>query len=353
MALDAALLGLAAGIVYGQLLWRARHLPAEQQDILRNEIFVARGSIREVPIDLEEFVEKEFQERLKDKQLAGMNRNELRKIIREKFKTQLQEVPPGMFRPWRLDFSHVSESVRSQRLFLRIKFFAAQKPASGTVAGFWEAGPPESAKVWRDVLSQSPETFHEFTIPPGLIDDKGMLDVRFVNQNETSLVFPLEDGFEVLYREGGFGLNYARGVSIVLCWLALLAALGLAAASYLSFPVAAFCSLGVLIVAFSTGTMSQVVEQGTVREVNHETGLVDKATWFDDTTVLAFKGMLAVVGLVKDFSPIDLLSSGRTVPWPMLAKAAGQIVLLMGGVLAWVGIGAFTRRELATAQGKT
>ncbi len=351
--LDAALLGLAAGIVYGQMLWRARQLPPGQQDILRNEIFVARGSIKEVPPDIEPDVERIFQERLKNTKLAAMDHTELRKIIREKLKGELQEVPPGAERTWQLDFSHARGLVRDQRLFLRAKFFTAQKPASGTITGFWEAGARESGRVWRDIMSQSPETFHEFAIPPGLLDDKGILTVRFRNENDTSVVFLLEDGLEVLYREGGFGLNYARGVSIVLCWLALLAALGLAAASYLSFPVAAFCSLGILIVVSSTGTMSQVVEQGTIREVNHETGQVDAATWFDNTTVLAFKGILSVVNLVKDFSPIDLLSAGRTVSWQMLAKAAGQIVLLMGGIFAGVGISAFTRRELATAQGKT
>lgn len=352
--LDAALLGLAAGIVYGQMLWRARHLPPVQQEILRNEIFVARSSVKETPTPIEPEVERVLQERLKDKQLAQMDRNELRKIVREMVKSRDQEVPPGMERSWVLDFSGIRELVRDQRLFVRTKFFVAQKPPSGTITGLWEAGARESGRgVWRGVLSQSPETFHEFAIPPGLLDDKGFLTVRFANQNDTSVVFLLEDGLEVLYRQGGFGLNYVRGVSIVLCWLALLAALGLAAASYLSFPVAAFCSLGILIVAFSTGTMSQVVEQGTVREVDHDTGQVGKATWFDDVTVVAFKGMLGAVNLVKDFSPIDLLSAGRTVTWQMVARAIGQIVLLIGGIFAGVGISAFTRRELATAQGKT
>ena len=76
--------------------------------------------------------------------------------------------------------------------------------------------------------------------PPNLFDDNGMLTIAFLNPNNTALLFPLDDGMEVLYREGGFGLNFARGLGIIFCWMALLAALGLAAASFLSFPVAAF-----------------------------------------------------------------------------------------------------------------
>src|SRR5438876_6667404 len=47
MSLNAALLTLAGGGVYGLLLWRATKLPADQQTILRKEVLVARGSAKE------------------------------------------------------------------------------------------------------------------------------------------------------------------------------------------------------------------------------------------------------------------------------------------------------------------
>jgi hypothetical protein len=65
----------------------------------------------------------------------------------------------------------------------------------------------------------------------------------------------------------------------------------------------------------------------------------------------AFKAALAVINLAKDFSPVDSLSTGRIISWEQLAKAFAQMVLLLGGVMAAVGITVFTRRELATAQG--
>src|SRR5688500_10264392 len=45
--LNLALLALAGGSVYALLLWRANQLPAEQQRVLRNEIFVARASLKQ------------------------------------------------------------------------------------------------------------------------------------------------------------------------------------------------------------------------------------------------------------------------------------------------------------------
>jgi hypothetical protein len=61
--------------------------------------------------------------------------------------------------------------------------------------------------------------------------------------------------------------------------------------------------------------------------------------------------VLRVINLAKDFSPIDSLSSGRSITWAELGKACGQIVLLLGGIIATVGIWSFNCRELATAQG--
>ena len=59
-------------------------------------------------------------------------------------------------------------------------------------------------------------------------------------------------------------MNFIRGLMIIFCWLALLAAIGLAAASHLSFPVAAFASMAILFMGLSSGTLQTVVEQGTV-----------------------------------------------------------------------------------------
>jgi len=63
------------------------------------------------------------------------------------------------------------------------------------------------------------------------------------------------------------------------------------------------------------------------------------------------KGLLAVINLAKDFSPIDALSTGRSITWVQLGRAVAQIIGLMGGLLALAGISLFYRRELAAAQG--
>ena len=61
--------------------------------------------------------------------------------------------------------------------------------------------------------------------------------------------------------------------------------------------------------------------------------------------------MLAVISLVKGYSPVESLSTGRLISWTELATAFAQVVLLVGGFFAVAGIIFFNRRELATAQG--
>ena len=168
-----------------------------------------------------------------------------------------------------------------------------------------------------------------------------MLTINFVNPNETALLFPLDEGMEVLYREGGFGLNFIRGLAIIFCWMALLAAVGLASASFLSFPVSAFFAVGLLV--------ANAVSEGTIANYNAEKGTKGSSP-ADVVVIPTFRAILKVVSLAKDFSPIDSLSTGRSITWTQLGLAFSQIVLLLGGIAAVFGIVVFTRRELATAQ---
>jgi len=347
LALNAALLAVAGGSVFVLIKWRAARLPEAQQRILRNEIFVARASLKPPAPDIERNTDALFQDAITKNQVPPEEREKLRTQIRERVTAYEQIVPPGYRREWVIDLGVRQRFLRDQPLFLRTKFFAAQTNASGTYVGLWQVGSSE-----RDIsipLSLAADTFHELQIPPNRFDAEGKLKIAFINRNDTALLFPIDEGIEVLYREGGFGLNFVRGLLVVLCWLALVAAIGLAAASFLSFPVAAFFAASLLVVGLSSGTLSSVVSEGSVFGLNHETG-AGSGGLIDTFLMPVFRGLLHIVNLVEGFSPVDSLSTGRSISWGMLGRAFGQIVLLLGGIFAAIGIFAFTRRELATAQ---
>ena len=360
VSLNAVLLALSGACVFGLLQWRASRLPADVQQTLREQILVARGSAKEADTSamIEAATEQIYQSRLKQSaEFANLNpaeKKEVRTQIHEGVKADLQLVPPGyQSRPWRLDLGLAKNYLHGKPLQLRVKFNTATPGPSGvTFDALWQVGIPGKTKYWRteSPMSLAPDTFHEFQIPPDLFDESGVLTVFFYNPNNTALLFPLNEGMEVLYPEGGFALNFARGLGIIFCWMALLAALGLAAASLLSFPVAAFFALAMMLVVFSSGTLAESVESGTIAAGNEETGQMGHSI-ADVVLIPAFKGVLTVVNLAKNFSPIDALSTGRSITWSELGLAFAQIVLLLGGIFAVLGIIFFNRRELATAQG--
>ena len=67
-------------------------------------------------------------------------------------------------------------------------------------------------------------------------------------------------------------MNFARAMMVVLCWLSLLSAVSLAGASVLSFPIAAFLVFTLLIMVSSGNLISEIVTQGTISSLDHETG---------------------------------------------------------------------------------
>jgi hypothetical protein len=351
MSLNAALLALSGGSVYALLQWRATRLPPEQQQVLRREVLVARGSARPEKLDakIEEETEAQLRERLQKNPVSTADLNEVRRQIREQIKAELQIVPPGYPQHWFIDLGEVKDSLRDKPMQLRIKFNAADQSTSGTFTGLWAIGDPNGRIAKLDPMSLAPDTFHEFDIPPNL-DSQGRLIITFLNANNRALLFPLDDGIEVLYREGNFGLNYVRGLTIIFCWMALLAAIGLAAASFLSFPVAAFVALSAMILVLCSGTLSNAVNEGTIANYDSEKG-TKGFTPADLVVIPMFKAVLTIINLARDFSPIDSLSTGRSITWSQLGRAAGQIIVLLGGGLALFGMAVFTRRELATAQG--
>jgi hypothetical protein len=356
MALNAMLLSVSAGAVFVLMMWKAQRLPEKEQKILWSEVLVARGEARMPIPDYKADAERLLQERLKSTAAQGVtNISALRTYAQERVKAEYQMIRPGFGREWLIDLKRQMQSLRDVPMHLRLKFNAALENLSGTYTGVIQVGDPAdgAARVWESPeLSLGADSFHEIAIPANLFNAQGVLKVRFLNQSETGLLFPLEDGMEVLYKEGGFFGNFVRGVSIIFCWLGFLAALGLMSASFLSFNVAAFFALGVLLVGFSGGTLKQVVEEGGITGVNHETGYTDNPNLIDRMAVPAAQTVLDVLGMIKGFSPIDSLSSGRTIGWDDLARAIFQIWIIMAGILAAIGIFTFNRRELATAQGK-
>ena len=104
-----------------------------------------------------------------------------------------------------------------------------------------------------------------------------------------------------------------------------------------------------MVLVLSNGMLAETVDSGSVAAGNEETGQAGHSI-FDIVLIPAFKGLLHLISLVQGYSPVEALSSGRSITWEVLGLAFFQIVILVGGFFAVAGIFAFSRRELAAAQ---
>ena len=352
MMLNAGLLVVSGTTVYFLLLAKSGSLSPAQQMVLQEEVLVARKSAVEVIPDIEPTVEKAFQERIRRQAVAGMDRSFVRKQIREQMLAQMQYIRPGQARRWNIKLeSGAAERLKDHPMFLRVKFFTPDYAGSNATFDLgWEIGPPEGHARQRFANNLAPESFISFPIEGNHIASDNTITIDAVNLNDKPILFPLEDGLEVLYHEGGFGLNFARGLGILFCWLGLLAAVGLFAASKLQFNVAAFVSFGILMIGLSSGTLKQVVEQGGIMGVSSEEGIVVQKTLLNSASVTVYGSLKWVIDQVVGFSPIDSLSTGRSITWGQLLQAVGVVIGIASGLFAGAGIFIFNRRELAAPQ---
>jgi ABC-type transport system involved in multi-copper enzyme maturation permease subunit len=352
VALDGALLVVCGFAVFALLQWKANSLKPEEQEKLRREVLVARNSVQEVIPSFEPRVQKMYEAAIKKPGVSETDHDFVKKQIRENLKQSMQYLRPGQQRRWVFELgSGAAERLKDKTLNLRTKIYGSEYSGSSEIFDFgWEIGPSENHQRQRFRNSFGAESFVTFDIEPNHIAPNGTLTVDVVNLNEKPVLFTLEEGLEVLYPVGTFGGNFARGVVIVWCWLGLLAAVGLFAASKLQFNVAAFVSFAILVFGLSSGTLKQVVEQGGIIGVSNESGTVVQATPLNQASVMVYGSLKWVIDQVTGFDPVDALSTGRNITWARLGRAVAVVIGLAGGLFAGAGIFIFSRRELAAPQ---
>lgn len=349
-SLNALLLGFASAMLVGSIQYRASQLPPAQQEMLRNEVLVGRAVVEMPKVDYKPDVEATYKQMIeKEEQARNAPEDQVKAMILQHLKAEDELVPSGHFRVYNVNLASVRDKMTDQPVFMKLKFFAAKKQKNNVYYLDIIAGPVGSVASRARKIELPGDSVNTITLPPNLLDDDGILRIEIGNHNESDLLIPLEGGLEVLYREHGFAGNFFRGMSIIFLWLMLLSAIGLAASSLLSFPVAAFFSMGVLIVGLSGGTLSSTIELGGTGKADHESGAVERGI-LDPILIPVFRVLLSVVQLVEKFSPIENLSDGRSITWGELGRATFQIGVIMSGFFGALGMGFLSRRELATAQ---
>jgi ABC-type transport system involved in multi-copper enzyme maturation permease subunit len=348
VAVQSGVLLVAGAFACVMLFWQARRLDPDQQQILAQEVLVSRGSLREAPPNLDADVERMMAQRQQDGTLEGLDPSMVRRELRDQMKARHEVIGPNFRRLWDVDFGGRRAKLVGKVLHVRVFFHASQATRDALINTVWLIGDPTTGRFSKETRQLGPGVAHEFRVSADLIDGKGRLHIECENRDTQTMLFPLETGMEVLYQDGSFVVNYIRAILVIGCWLALLTAIGLFAATFLSFTVAALLAMTLLGIAASGDTFAEVVRNGTVLGRDHETGM-PVTTPVNALAMPIYRVLDLVLSPLETASPVAALSEGRSISWREVLKSIGGMVVLLGGGVAGFGILIFQRRELAKA----
>ncbi|MFN0131316.1 MAG: ABC transporter permease [Phycisphaerales bacterium] len=203
-------------------------------------------------------------------------------------------------------------------------------------------------------------TMQTLTIPtPQVIDEQGHVELAVFNgelvdladppgaiairPNESTMAFS-KDGLEISYSRGSFAGNFARVVGVLWLKLAFLSMLGIACATFLSFPVACLVAFAIFFAAEGGSFLTMSLEYYDAAPQGKE--------------VEPHRVVIRAIGLVvawalrpyAELQPTARLVDGKLLDWLKIGYATGMVAAWTA-VLYLAGVLIFRRRELATYSG--
>ncbi|MHC4573516.1 MAG: ABC transporter permease [Planctomycetota bacterium] len=347
LLLSTGLLVLFSAIIYAITVYTPKFHDASEAELaqVRNEFFTARASLIPAEPDVSAEVISTYN-RLKERgQLEqwfrGRSRREILARLTMWKRLQKRAAEAGRELLW--EFENVKPLGPEQSLFIRFKYDVSVNPPDLQVYSRWVVGDIRQLKYRarmetpirsferRDLI----RTFHEIEVPADVVAEDGYLAIAFLNVpvNNTVVIFPLEDGLEVLYKADAFSANFIRAVLLILFRLVFLAVLGMLASTFLSFPVAIL----VCLVVFFTANFSGFV----IDSFSYLSGDMNKIYSY------TLGPIIRLLPRFDGFNPNQYLVFARLLSWSVLAKAGGFMICIKAVLLLVLALLVFRYREIA------
>lgn len=382
--LNLLLLSVACAGIYAFTMLLAAQPARDAEDRLavRSEVLVARHAVEPTPPnpgDLKAMYD-ELLENLREDDpqrygVPGDSADELapadRADIQQKVMLRWFSIPNQSSKTYR--FTGLGDAKRyDQPLQLRFK----PKLAGSSLDGFVFIGLRVNGRYYQQpgittgqgLLKLAEGNFHTLNIDPSVLDESGALDVEVYNPSpggvrQPALNFNPKDGIEVLYRVGDFEGNLVRAAGVIWLRLMFLAMLGLAAGSYLGFPVATLVCMLIYFTAAGNAYLAESLRYYAAFP-NQALPLWDKILWliakagsligegeyydlFKMIIRLIGSGFIGIAPSFGDLNATPLVSDGRLVPTAMVIRAVVWSGIVWTGLAGFIGWLIFRGRELA------
>jgi hypothetical protein len=346
LVIDAVLLVLFAGSIYLMAVNIPRFTTtATEQDRMKasTQFFTARTTLKPI-IDhaaIQKEVDESYEKLVKsDPTVKDIPVLKAKDELRKQKELARRAIAPGGQLIW--TFSDIKTAGPDDVIFLRYKLESSVEGPEAPVEGRWYLGrymkDESGARIMSSVLpierSDAVRTVHEVPISAGVVGESGGLSVVYLSSpaNRSTIIFPLENGLQILYKSGTFDGNYLRGVIVLYARLAFLALLGISLATWLSFPVAILSGLVVLFAASTSGFINE-----SISDTPGVMGIFN----------MGLQGLLLLLPKFDQFNPSEYMVSARMLPWSTVLWVVGVVVFLKGVVLWVFGLYLFSKREIA------
>ena len=296
-------------------------------------------------------------------QIQVLLRQKLREEVQEEF-LDMQRAIPANIDGEAFSHSYTFKGLKQAKklgtpLTFKYKFYIGAADEQETYeAGFVYNGDLNT----RHKVTYVPTMTHVTMVPAYLIDDNGELTITIYNllQPDPNYYYKGtmrfdKDGIQLLYRVGNFESNFFRALLVLLIKLSFLAALAIAASTFLSFPVACMITLTV----FASGTLSPYLSQSLEYYFPPSTSDFDFSNigitiqWAFEHTVHAIAS--AMVFCLSGFGsqrPTNELVNGMLVSWGTVLQGFLTIGVIWSGAVLGAGTLILKKRQLAIYSGK-
>lgn len=375
-ALSAALLGVSASgiFVFTEYLRRQTAIGEEvafvpklgettspDRVLLETQVLASRSSSEPLAPDidytkLEEQIQAKVEQEVANMSIAGDSPSELeaekakarariRSDLLKGVGTSYRTIPPGYEQTY--IFSGLGDAKKMGK-WLQFKY-QIQSGGSEPNSVFKLTFAFPGVQAWQVVEAPMDQAL-SLDLSPAVINDNGDVEIQVFNgdvdtrmPNARPFTFT-SNGLKIWYASGTFTGNYFRLMVVLWIKLLFLAMVGVCAATFLSFPVAAMVSFTVFWAAEGVRFLTQSLDS------YQTTNQAGKTIWFNTIISYIADGITWVFATYGELRPTTRLVEGEHLSWFNLAGGS-IVVLLWCAVLFVVGVYIFGRRELAIYSG--
>ena len=355
IAVNAALLLLSGTTVYLLLQKRVAEadLSTEQTGALRDTLLVGRRRVAPEPESVHDEAHRMLEKLIAEGKVDPDKPLEpVFKSIHERLLAKKNTVNPGHSRTWTFhvprEFETTLESASKASLRFSFKTGSFRRKS---IAGKWIARDKTGRETFRSSFSNYLGGTHTMTIPASVLIPGNKVLLTFENagpEESSTCVFSGNDQVEILAKHCSFESNLLKALLVIFCRLALLSAIGLAAGSLFSFPVAVFAASALVLV--STMVHYSTESGGTVHTCSHHHhgAPVNEETFVYKLGEKAGDRLAAAAGPALKTRSLGNLSEGILISWPLAGRVLAVTGLLYPAFFGIAGVVGLMKRELAS-----